>query len=135
MILRKSQREAIGRYVDDLTLRLEYTRPLTWFNSLQKPNPHYLFWFCVAYILAYGVLAPSWGMWALLWILSVLAVGAIAPFPRMRRRKHLTRKEKLKTKWAALEALVGDPKRIGLSVVRSSGTDLRRASSMCSDVG
>ena len=26
----------------------------------------------------------------------------------------LTKKEKLKTKWAALEALVGDPKRIAL---------------------
>src|SRR5207253_2698862 len=35
-------------------------------------------------------------------------------FEELTEGEELTRKEKLKTKWAALEALVGNPKRIGL---------------------
>jgi type I restriction enzyme, R subunit len=37
-----------------------------------------------------------------------------AEFEEITEGEELTRKEKLKTKWAALEALVGDPKRIAL---------------------
>jgi len=37
-----------------------------------------------------------------------------AEFEALTEGEELTRKEKLKTKWAALEALVGDPKRIAL---------------------
>jgi len=37
-----------------------------------------------------------------------------AEFDEITEGEELTRKEKLKTKWAALEALVGDPKRIAL---------------------
>jgi type I restriction enzyme R subunit len=37
-----------------------------------------------------------------------------ADFEEITEGEELTRKEKLKTKWAALEALVGDPKRIAL---------------------
>ena len=37
-----------------------------------------------------------------------------AEFEELTEGEELTRKEKLKTKWAALEALVGDPKRIAL---------------------
>ena len=35
-------------------------------------------------------------------------------FEEITEGEELTRKEKLKTKWAALEALVGNPKRIDL---------------------
>ena len=35
-------------------------------------------------------------------------------FKEITEGEELTKKEKLKTKWAALEALVGDPKRIAL---------------------
>ena len=35
-------------------------------------------------------------------------------FEAITEGEELTRKEKLKTKWAALEALVGNPKRIDL---------------------
>jgi hypothetical protein len=35
-------------------------------------------------------------------------------FEEITEGEELTKKEKLKTKWAALEALVGDPKRIAL---------------------
>ena len=45
------------------------------------------------------------------------------------RDEELTRKEKLKTKWAALEALVGNPKRIDLTVRPTSKlTPVRRPS-------
>ena len=37
-----------------------------------------------------------------------------AEFDEITEGEELTNKEKLKTKWAALEALVGDPKRIAL---------------------
>ena len=37
-----------------------------------------------------------------------------AEFEEITEGEELTRKEELKTKWAALEALVGDPKRLGL---------------------
>ncbi len=37
-----------------------------------------------------------------------------AEFEESTEGEELTKKEKLKTKWAALEALVGDPKRIAL---------------------
>jgi type I restriction enzyme R subunit len=37
-----------------------------------------------------------------------------AEFEEITEGEELTKKEKLKTKWAALEALVGDPKRIAL---------------------
>ena len=37
-----------------------------------------------------------------------------AEFEEITEGEELTKKEKLKTKWAALEALVGDPKRVGL---------------------
>ncbi len=37
-----------------------------------------------------------------------------AEFEEITEGEELTRKEKLKSKWAALEALVGDPKRIAL---------------------
>ncbi len=37
-----------------------------------------------------------------------------AEFDDITEGEELTKKEKLKTKWAALEALVGDPKRIAL---------------------
>ena len=37
-----------------------------------------------------------------------------AKFEEITEGEELTKKEKLKTKWAALEALVGDPKRIAL---------------------
>ena len=38
-----------------------------------------------------------------------------AEFEEITEGEELTKKEKLKTKWAALEALVGDPKRVALS--------------------
>jgi len=37
-----------------------------------------------------------------------------AEFEEITEGEELTKKEKLKTKWVALEALVGDPKRIAL---------------------
>jgi type I restriction enzyme R subunit len=37
-----------------------------------------------------------------------------AEFEEITEGEELTKKEKLKTKWAALEALVGDPKRLAL---------------------
>ena len=37
-----------------------------------------------------------------------------AEFEEITEGEELTKKEQLKTKWAALEALVGDPKRIAL---------------------
>ena len=37
-----------------------------------------------------------------------------AEFEEITESEELTKKEKLKSKWAALEALVGDPKRIAL---------------------
>ncbi len=37
-----------------------------------------------------------------------------AKFEEITESEEQTKKEKLKTKWAALEALVGDPKRIAL---------------------
>ncbi len=37
-----------------------------------------------------------------------------AEFEEITEGEELTKKEKLKTKWAAQEALVGDPKRIAL---------------------
>jgi hypothetical protein len=50
-----------------------------------------------------------------------------AEFEEITEGEELTKKEKLKTKWAALEALVGDPKRIALVAA-----DLRyRASHRC----
>ena len=44
-----------------------------------------------------------------------------AEFEEITEGEELTKKEKLKTKWAALEALVGDPKRIALDRRRSGG--------------
>ena len=55
--------------------------------------------------------------------LELLRLGTLNPaalpqldaeFEEITEGEELTRKEKLKTKWAALEALVGDPKRIAL---------------------
>jgi type I restriction enzyme R subunit len=52
-----------------------------------------------------------------------------AEFEEITEGEELTKKEKLKTKWAALEALVGDPKRIALiaaDLVRISRSASRR---------
>jgi type I restriction enzyme R subunit len=44
-----------------------------------------------------------------------------AEFEEITEGEELTKKEKLKTKWASLEALVGDPKRIALVAARPRG--------------
>jgi hypothetical protein len=82
-VLRPAQRKAIRRLVDDITLRLEYTRPLTWLNSIQQPYPVSLWVACLAYIplFPFLVMPVRWFnlLLLLIYFLSLFGAGALWP--------------------------------------------------------
>jgi hypothetical protein len=59
LLLRESQRKAFQLWVDDLTLRLDYLRPLQWFNSIERPSILPGFVLSVAYLSVFTLLGPS----------------------------------------------------------------------------
>jgi hypothetical protein len=84
LLLRDAQRNFIKRCVEDLTLQLDYTRPLRWFNSLQTPSPvvpfFVFFGIFASYILLERGLRHLPGLpLFILWIVSTIAVGILTP--------------------------------------------------------
>ncbi len=59
LVLRESQMRAIRRFADEITLRLDYCRPLHWFNSLQNPSPAIPFAAFLSYVVLYAGFAGN----------------------------------------------------------------------------
>lgn len=84
LLLRDHQRDFVSRRIDGLTLQLDYTRPLRWFNSLQEPSPVVPFLVFLSVVISYVILDGNLAhlpdpLSILLFIVSVIAISILAP--------------------------------------------------------